>query len=81
MLEGSGPENGTEKFIRERNERVEDIEDLMRFGATYHEIMERGAYKSVDSLRRALKRSGREDLWDRLKTIGGIQVGKNRYTN
>jgi hypothetical protein len=60
---------------------VEDIDDLLRYGATFAEIMERSRYSSWDAMRRALKQAGREDIIERLKIIGEIRVGKNRYTN
>lgn len=45
----------------------EDIEDLLNFGATYNEILDRGGYSTWDAMYRSLKRRGRIDLIDRLK--------------
>ena len=45
----------------------EDLEDLLRFGATYSEIMERGPFASWDTLRKSLKRRGRDDLLDAMR--------------
>lgn len=44
----------------------EDIEDLLNFGATYHEILERGGFSSWNKLQVSLKSRGRTDLLDRL---------------
>jgi len=44
----------------------EDIEDLLNFGATYHEILSRGGFSSWNKLQVSLKRRGRTDLLDRL---------------
>jgi hypothetical protein len=48
-------------------ERIEDIEDLLRFGATLNEIVERSAYKNWESMREALVKAGRDDLLELLK--------------
>lgn len=45
----------------------EDIEDLLRFGATFHEIIQRGGYSSWSTLSQSLRRRGRTDLLDKLK--------------
>lgn len=45
----------------------EDIEDLIRFGATYPEIIARGPYASWDTLYRSLKRRERWDLIEALR--------------
>lgn len=54
------------KSGRLTTERHEDIEDLIRFGATFEEIVERGGFSSWDTLRRSLKRRGREDILEKL---------------
>lgn len=45
----------------------EDVEDLLEFGATLNEILDRGGYASWDTLHRSLKRRERFDLIDALK--------------
>jgi hypothetical protein len=45
----------------------EDVEDLLNFGATFNEIIERGGYSTWGSMRRSLQRRGRTDLLERLK--------------
>lgn len=45
----------------------EDIEDLLRFGATFHEIIQRGGYSSWNTLKQSLHRRGRTDLLEQLK--------------
>lgn len=45
----------------------EDIEDLLKFGATYKEILERGGYSSWNVMYKSLKRRGRFDLIDALR--------------
>lgn len=57
-------------------EHHEDIEDLLRFGATYKEILDRGPFASWDTMRRSLKRRGREDLIEKLVEKKG-RVGIN----
>lgn len=45
----------------------EDLEDLLSFGATFQEILERGPYSSWNAMYRGLKRRGREDLIEQLR--------------
>lgn len=45
----------------------EDIEDLIRFGATYSEIIERGGYANWGNMYKSLKRRGREDLIQKMR--------------
>lgn len=45
----------------------EDVEDLLRFGATYKELITRTGYSSWDTLHRSLKRRGRQDLIDAIR--------------
>lgn len=45
----------------------EDIEDLIRFGATFTEIIERGGFSTWASLRASLKRRGRDDLLEAMQ--------------
>ena len=45
----------------------EDIEDLLKFGATYNEIIERSGYCDWNTMMKSLKRRGRTDLLDAMK--------------
>lgn len=45
----------------------EDIEDLIRLGATYAEIIARGGYADWNTLSKSLKRRGRDDLLDKMR--------------
>lgn len=47
--------------------RIEDVEDLLSFGATLNEIVERSAYKNWESMQEALRKAGRIDLVETLK--------------
>lgn len=61
----SGPSRA--EMLRQATDYLhEDIEDLLNFGATYNEIIERGGFANWDSLRRSLKRRGKDDLLNRL---------------
>lgn len=54
-------------IMRQRTDHAhEDIEDLLRFGATYAEIIKRGPYSDWNTLQKSLKRRGRDDLLDAL---------------
>lgn len=60
------PERGpTSKTLQQY--RMEDIEDLLNFGATFEEIIERSAYNSWEYMRRALRCADRLDLLERMK--------------
>lgn len=48
-------------------ERIEDIEDLIRFGSSFSEIMERGSFNTWNNMRNALRIKGRHDLIEILK--------------
>lgn len=72
-----------EKHLLERSIQVtdyahEDVEDLIRFGATYKELITRTGFSSWDTLHRSLKRRGRQDLIDaiRAKREQGSVVGR-----
>lgn len=55
-------------LMRQRTDNAhEDLEDLIRFGATYSEIMERGPFASWDSLTKSLKLRGRDDLLEAMR--------------
>jgi len=45
----------------------EDIEDLLNYGATFNEILDRGGYSTWDAMYRSLKRRERFDLIERLR--------------
>lgn len=45
----------------------EDIEDLLKFGATYNEIIDRSGYCDWNTMMKSLKRRGRIDLLDAMK--------------
>lgn len=45
----------------------EDLEDLLKFGATYEEILERGGFSDWGSMYRSLKRRERWDLIEKLR--------------
>lgn len=50
-----------------RRERIEDIEDLIRFGSTFEEIVERSYYANWERMSRVLREAGRQDLLDTLR--------------
>lgn len=71
-LKGGTPAH--EKSIQITDAKHEDLEDLIRFGATFEEIMERGGYASWGGMVRSLKVRGRDDLIAKLwhkKELGG----------
>jgi hypothetical protein len=45
----------------------EDLEDLLSFGSTYSEILERGGFSDWRSMRRSLKSRDRWDLIEQLR--------------
>jgi hypothetical protein len=45
----------------------EDIEDLLRFGATFEEILNRGGFSTWKSMKSSLKRRERFDLIEKLE--------------
>jgi len=45
----------------------EDIEDLLKFGATFSEIIERVGYTDWNTMQKSLKRRGRTDLLEALR--------------
>lgn len=61
------------------DERMEDIEDLVRFGATFEEIMSRGGFNTWNNLRNACNRKGKTELLDKLKKRKGLS--NNRPLN
>lgn len=62
-----GTPSATDLSRQRTDDAHEDLEDLIRFGATYAEIMERGPFASWDSLTKSLKRRGRHDLLDAMR--------------
>lgn len=59
-----------EKSIQITDNRHEDIEDLIGFGATYEEIIARGGFSCWNDMQKSLKRRDRGDL------IEAIQLKK-----
>ena len=57
----------TELAAQNTTYHMEDLEDLLRFGATWGEILERGPYSRWDTMSRAVKRRGRLDLLEQLQ--------------
>lgn len=55
------------KASRLTTERHEDVEDLIKFGATYEDILQRAGFASWDTLYRSLKRRDRWDLIEKLR--------------
>jgi len=56
-----------ERQARTMQERHEDVEDLLNFGASIAEVIERSGYKGWAGLRTSLQRAGRDDLLEKLK--------------
>lgn len=49
----------------------EDVEDLLRFGATYEEIITRAGFTTAKGLRQSLRRRERFDLLEQLQVRKG----------
>lgn len=47
--------------------RIEDIEDLLSFGATFHEIVSRSGYTKAGDIYRVLRNAGKHDVLEKLK--------------
>jgi AraC-like DNA-binding protein len=45
----------------------EDVEDLLNYGSTYHEIIERSGFSNWDAMHKSFKRRGRQDLIDAMR--------------
>ena len=70
----NGKPSVIEETVKNTDYKHEDLEDLLRFGASFEEIMERGGFASWSGMVRSLRRRGREDLIDKLwhkKEMGG----------
>jgi hypothetical protein len=63
----TGTPNAAERSIQVTDYAHEDVEDLIRFGATYKELITRTGFSSWDTLHRSLKRRGRQDLIDAIR--------------
>lgn len=61
-----GP-NAAEMSMQATDFLHEDIEDFLRYGATWQEILERGGYCDWNTMYKSLKRRGRFDLIDALR--------------
>ena len=54
--------------------RHEDIEDLIRFGATFEEIIQRSGYANWLQMSRSLREAGRQDLLDKMRHRRGAPI-------
>lgn len=69
---GKGSGYSAELRKQERADKHEDIEDLIRFGATFEEIVQRSRYANWLSLSRSLREAGRSDLLEKLRRKRGL---------
>lgn len=67
----TGKPTAVELQVKRTTELHEDIEDMIRFGATFEEIVQRSGYSNWDKLRASLNRRGRTDLLEKLRTKRG----------
>lgn len=67
-LRNSGKPAAHELQAQRTTELHEDIEDLLKFGASFQEIIQRSGYSSWERMRRSLKSRGRDDLIEKLKS-------------
>jgi hypothetical protein len=63
-----------EQQARRTTELHEDIEDLLKFGATFEEIVQRSGFSNWDRMRRSLKSRDRDDLIRQMQTKRGDVV-------
>jgi len=56
-----------ERQVQLTDDRHEDIEDLLRFGATLNEVVQRAGYSSLTRLKRSLKHRNRTDLLEQIE--------------
>lgn len=78
----TGVSTRLERQARIMRERHEDVEDLLNFGASIAEIIERSGYKGGwAGLRTSLRNAGRDDLLDKLKVkLVDAELPKQRRT-
>lgn len=67
----SGRPAAHELQAKRTTELHEDIEDLLKFGATYEEIIQRSGYSNWDRMRKSLKSRDRDDLIEKLNQRRG----------
>ena len=67
----TGKPDAVARQVQRTTELHEDLEDLIRFGATFHEIIQRSGYSSWDQMRKSLNKRGRTDLLEKLRTKRG----------
>lgn len=69
--ESRGGLKGTNPTVDAQGEaflnRLDDMYDLIRFGATYQEIVERSGYASEQVMGRALRKAGQRELLDTIR--------------
>jgi len=53
--------------MQRTTELHEDIEDLIKYGATFEEIVERSGFSGWETMRGSLHRRGRTDLLEKLR--------------
>lgn len=70
-LRNTGKPAAHELQIQRTTELHEDIEDLLKFGATFEEIIQRSGYSSWERMRKSLKSRDRDDLIRKLKLRRG----------
>lgn len=67
----SGKPDAAAMSVQRTTELHEDVEDMIRFGATFQEIVQRSGFKNWTQLRESLNRRGRVDLLEKLRTKRG----------
>jgi len=67
----NGKPDAAAQQVQRTTELHEDVEDMIKFGATFHEIVQRSGYSSWAQLRGSLRRRGRTDLLEKLRTKRG----------
>jgi hypothetical protein len=65
--ESNGKPSARELQAKRTTELHEDIEDMIRFGATFEEIVQRSGYASWERMRTSLRKRGREDILEKLR--------------
>lgn len=67
----NGKPDAAAQKVQRCNELHEDVEDMIRYGATFEEIVQRSGYSTWHGLRASLKGRGRTDLLEKLRTKRG----------
>ena len=73
----TGTQRANERQAQRTTELHENIEDLLRFGATYEEIVSRSGFATEKSMKESLRRRNRNDLLEQLQD----KKGAGRPTN